>query len=167
MALDYHIRKATEVDVDSILQLIKELADYEKEPDAVKATPELIRQNLFEKKHAQALLAFTGKEGQGGEAVGLALYFFNFSTWTGRPGLYLEDLFVRPEARAGGLGKALFNRLGQIAEENNCARLEWVVLNWNQPSIDFYEKRLGAVRMVDWTGMRLNEDGIKRLRDLV
>ncbi|KAG2008393.1 hypothetical protein CC2G_013828 [Coprinopsis cinerea AmutBmut pab1-1] len=160
----YHIREATENDVETLLQLITDLAVYEKEPNAVKATPDLLRQNLFEKRHPNALIAYTGTPG---EPIGMALYFFNFSTWTGRPGLYLEDLYVKPEHRAGGIGKAFFNKLGKIAEEKNCARMEWVVLTWNQPSIDFYEKRLGAQRMSDWVGMRLDEKGIRDLRNLV
>ncbi|KAJ2925424.1 hypothetical protein H1R20_g11694, partial [Candolleomyces eurysporus] len=163
----YHIREATPDDVDTILQLIIDLAIYEKEPDAVKATPELLRKNLFESPYAHALIAFSGSADAPGEAVGLALYFFNYSTWTGRPGLYLEDLYVKQDYRSHGIGKALFNRLGRVAEERGCARMDWAVLTWNQPSIDFYEKRLGAQRMSDWVGMRLDEKGIADLKNLV
>jgi len=158
----FHIRKATPEDVHDILQLIVDLAVYEKEPDAVKATPELLRINIFEKQFAHALLAICDNK-----AVGLALYFFNYSTWTGRPGLYLEDLFVAAEYRGVGLGKAFFVELGKIAKETNCARMDWSVLKWNQPSIDFYEKKLGATAMSEWMGMRLEEDGIDNLQSLV
>ncbi|KAF8190393.1 diamine N-acetyltransferase [Mycena galopus ATCC 62051] len=155
------IRAARPEDVDDILQLIVDLATYEKEPDAVKATPELLRQNLFgATPYAHALLAFLpGAE----KPVGLALYFFNYSTWTGRPGLYLEDLYVSPEHRNAGLGKALFGALGRVAREKNCARLDWAVLKWNAPSIAFYEQTLKAAQMSDWVGMRLDEDGITSL----
>ncbi|KAF9485060.1 acyl-CoA N-acyltransferase [Pholiota conissans] len=156
----FHIREATPNDI-----LILDLATYEKEPESVKATPELLRKNLFETPYAHALLAFTGETPTAeSQPVGLALYFFNFSTWTGRPGIYLEDLYVKPEFRAGGVGKAFFGHLGKIAQEKNCGRLDWSVLKWNQPSIDFYEKRLGAKPMSEWMGMRLEEDGIESLK---
>ncbi|KAF9010180.1 acyl-CoA N-acyltransferase [Cyathus striatus] len=163
----FFIRNATPDDVDYILQLIIDLAIYEKEPDAVKATPELLRRNIFENKYANCLLAFAGSADDPGEAIAMALYFFNYSTWTGRPGLYLEDLYVKPDYRANGVGKALFGNLGKIAQEKNCARLDWQVLKWNQPSIDFYEKRLGAKSMSEWMGMRLEEDGIERLKEFL
>ncbi|KAJ4490252.1 acyl-CoA N-acyltransferase [Lentinula aciculospora] len=162
MSTKFHIRPATLEDVDSILQLIVDLAVYEKAPDAAQATPELLRTNLFEKQYAHALLAISD-----GRPVGLALYFFNYSTWTGRPGLYLEDLYVAPEYRKIGLGKAFFGELGKIAKETNCARIDWSVLKWNQPSIDFYEKKLGAISMSEWMGMRLEEDGIDKLQSFV
>ncbi|KAJ7512625.1 acyl-CoA N-acyltransferase [Mycena galericulata] len=163
------IRPARPEDVDDILQLIVDLATYEKEPDSVKATPELLRKNLFETPYAHALLAFVDADNGNPspipeKPVGLALYFFNYSTWTGRPGLYLEDLYVSPACRGKGLGKALFAELGKIAQEKNCARLDWAVLKWNQPSIDFYEKALEAKPMSEWVGMRLEEDGIERLK---
>ncbi|TEB34164.1 acyl-CoA N-acyltransferase [Coprinellus micaceus] len=168
MSSSYHIRPARPEDVHVILALITDLAIYEKEPDAVKATPELLRKNLFgESPCAHALLAFTGSADVKGEAVGLALYFFNYSTWTGKPGLYLEDLYVKQDQRSLGVGKALFRELGRVAEDKGCSRMDWVVLTWNQPSIDFYEKRLGAKRMSDWVGMRLEEAGIADLRNLV
>ncbi|KAL1665183.1 acyl-CoA N-acyltransferase [Schizophyllum commune] len=146
----FSIRAAEPKDIDVILQMIIELAVYEKEPDAVKATPELLRKNLFEDKYANAILAFSEE----GQPIGLALYFFNFSTWTGRAGLYLEDLYVKPEFRGSGAGKALFGRLGKIAQEKE----------WNQPSIDFYEKVLHAKPMSEWLGMRLEVDGIEALK---
>ncbi|KAJ7064917.1 acyl-CoA N-acyltransferase [Mycena amicta] len=157
------IRPARPDDVDDILGLIVQLATYEKEPESVKATPELLRKNLFETPYAHALLAFADETSK---PVGLALYFFNYSTWTGRPGLYLEDLYVIPECRGTGLGKALFAELGKIAQEKNCARLDWSVLKWNQPAIDFYEKTLQAKPMSEWMGMRLEETGIENLKNL-
>ncbi|KIL65434.1 hypothetical protein M378DRAFT_162060 [Amanita muscaria Koide BX008] len=157
MGSTFHIRPATPEDVEVILQLIIDLATYEKEPDSVKATPDLLRKNLFETPYAHTLLAFSGTADAPGEAVGLALYFFNYSTWTGKPGLYLEDLYVKPENRRLGVGKAFFGELGKIAQEKGCARLDWSVLKWNQPSIDFYEKRLGANAMTEWMSMRLTE----------
>ncbi|KZS96330.1 acyl-CoA N-acyltransferase [Sistotremastrum niveocremeum HHB9708] len=161
----FFIREATPSDVDVILGLIIDLATYEKEPEAVKATPELLKKNLFETPYAHALLAFSGSASEPGEAIGLALYFFNFSTWTGKPGLYLEDLFVKPEHRSLGVGKALFGELGHVAEEKGCARVDWSVLTWNTPSIEFYEKKLQAKPMTDWLGMRLEGDGITRLAE--
>ncbi|KAF8889692.1 acyl-CoA N-acyltransferase [Infundibulicybe gibba] len=162
----FHIRPAQPADVDAILELIRDLAVYEKEPlTTIKATPELLAQNLFsDTPYAHALLAITGAEGEaGGQAIGLALYFFNFSTWTGKPGLYLEDLYVRPTHRAHGVGKALFGALGRVAEDRGCARMDWSVLTWNAPSIAFYKERLKAIMMEGWVGMRLGEEGIRRL----
>ncbi|THH21157.1 hypothetical protein EW146_g337 [Bondarzewia mesenterica] len=148
----------------SILSLVHDLATYEKAAHLAQATPELLRKNIFERQHAHALLAFAGAAAEPGEPLGLALYFFNFSTWTGKPGLYLEDLFVKPEARSKGIGKAFFAELGAIAKKKDCARMDWVVLNWNQPSIDFYRKTLGATPMPEWMGMRLEGDQIDNLQ---
>ncbi|KIJ32174.1 hypothetical protein M422DRAFT_70711 [Sphaerobolus stellatus SS14] len=161
--MSYHIRPSTPDDIDSILKLIIELAVYEKEPEAVKATPALLRKNLFETPYAHALLAISGSPSEPGEAIGLALYFFNFSTWTGKPGLYLEDLFVSSNSRNLGVGKALFAELAQIAIEKECARMDWSVLKWNAPSIAFYEKVLGATPMSEWQGMRVEGDAIASL----
>ncbi|KZO94136.1 acyl-CoA N-acyltransferase [Calocera viscosa TUFC12733] len=156
----FTIRDAVESDIDDILQLILALAMYEKAPESAKATPALLKQNLFgPQPYAHTMLAFVD-----GKAVGLAMYFFNFSTWTGKPGLYLEDLFVEPEYRKMGIGKALFGELGRVAEERECGRMDWAVLKWNQPSISFYEKALGAFGMKEWEGMRLETEGIKALR---
>ncbi|KAH7886946.1 acyl-CoA N-acyltransferase [Phlebopus sp. FC_14] len=160
----FHIRPANVNDVDTILQLIVGLATYEKEPESVKATPALLRENIFEKGYAHTLLAFEGTPDAPGSPLGMALYFFNYSTWTGRPGLYLEDLFVIPMARNNGIGKAFFAELGKIAREKNCARLDWSVLKWNEPSIAFYEKVLGAKSLDVWMGMRLEERGIENLQ---
>jgi len=156
----FTIRPAVESDIPDILRLILALATYEKAPESAKATPALLSQNLFgPQPFAHTLLAHVE-----GKAVGLAMYFFNFSTWTGKPGLYLEDLFVEPEYRKMGIGKALFGELGKVAEERECGRMDWAVLKWNQPSIDFYERALGASGMKEWEGMRLEEEGVKGLR---
>ncbi|KAI0792389.1 acyl-CoA N-acyltransferase [Abortiporus biennis] len=161
----FFIRAAMPEDVKDILQLIIDLATYEKEPESVKATPELLRKNLFETPYAHTLLAFSGTADAPGDAIGLAMYFFNYSTWTGKPGIYLEDLFVKPDFRGSGVGKALFAELAKVAEEKDCARVDWSVLKWNKPSIDFYEKSLGATAMTEWMGMRLTGDGITNLKN--
>jgi GNAT superfamily N-acetyltransferase len=159
---NFEIRTTTEADVPVILSLIRELAEYEREPNAVVATEAGLRDVLFgTKRSAEVLLAF-----ENGEAVGFAVYFFNFSTWLGRPGLYLEDLFVRPAVRGKGLGRALLERLAQIAKERGCGRMEWAVLDWNDPAIQFYRK-LGAEPMNEWTVFRLTADGIAKLADSV
>ncbi|KAJ3540857.1 hypothetical protein NM688_g6165 [Phlebia brevispora] len=162
--LAFFIRPARVEDVDTILELIVGLATYEKAPDSVKATPELLRKNLFETPYAHTLLAFRGSADAPGEAIGMAMYFHNYSTWTGKPGIYLEDLFVKPETRGMGVGKAFFVELAKVAEEKDCGRLDWSVLKWNQPSIDFYEKSLGASAMSEWMGMRLEGEGISNLK---
>jgi GNAT superfamily N-acetyltransferase len=152
---DLQIRRAKSDDVPLILQLIRELAEYERAPTDVVATESQLREVLFgEKPAAEVLLAFASDE-----PVGFAVYFFNFSTWLGRPGLYLEDLFVKPEVRGKGYGRALLTRLAQIAQERGCGRMEWAVLDWNEPAIRFYRK-LGAKPMEDWTVFRLTGDGI-------
>lgn len=152
------IRSATEADVPIILRLIRELAEYERAPDDAVATENGLREVLFgEKPAAEVLLALDHEE-----PVGFALYFFNFSTWLGRPGLYLEDLFVRPETRGKGYGRALLQRLARIARERGCGRMEWAVLDWNEPAIGFY-KKLGAKPMEEWTVFRLTSDEIGEL----
>jgi GNAT superfamily N-acetyltransferase len=148
MPLD--IRPAAPEDVPLILRFVRELAEYEREPDAVVATEELMRAALFGAGHvAYGLVASLD-----GEPVGFAIYFFNFSTWLGRQGLYLEDLYVTPAARRSGVGCALLTRLAQIAVEKKCGRMEWSVLNWNKPAIDFY-RSLGARARDEWTVYRL------------
>ena len=155
---NFEIRTTTEADVPIILSLIRELADYEREPDAVVATEAGLREVLFGgKRSAEVLLAL-----ENGEPVGFAVYFYNFSTWLGRPGLYLEDLFVRPNVRGKGYGRALLERLAQIAQERGCGRMEWAVLDWNDPAIQFYRK-LGAEPMNEWTVFRLTKEGIGKL----
>ena len=152
------IRPATTDDAPTILQLIRDLAEYERAPDEVRATEPQLREVLFgSAPAAQVLLAF-----EGDEAVGFAVYFFNFSTWLAKPGLYLEDLFVKPATRGKGYGRALLQRLAQIAEERGCGRMEWAVLDWNEPAIGFY-KKLGAKPMDEWTVFRLTQDGIAKL----
>ncbi len=152
------IQPATEKDVPLILRLIRALAEYERAPNDAVATEEQLREVFFgEKPAAEVLLAFENKE-----PVGFAVYFFNFSTWLGRPGLYLEDLFVRPKLRGKGYGRSLLERLAQIAQERGCGRMEWAVLDWNEPAIQFY-KKLGAQPMEEWTVFRLTRDGIAAL----
>ena len=152
------IRFAEEKDIPVILGFIRELADYEHMLDEVVATEALLREWLFERRTAEVLLA-----GEEGKTVGFALFFHNFSTFLGRGGIYLEDLFVQPEYRGRGIGKALLKRLARIAVERGCGRLEWSCLDWNRPSIDFYLS-MGAQPMSDWTvyritGQRLREMG--------
>lgn len=146
----FAIRDAQPSDVPVIHQLICELAEYEKLRDHVDATEEALHEALFgPRRYAEVLLA------EREDAVaGFALFFHNYSTFRGRAGLYLEDLFVRPEHRRHGVGSALFRRLAKIAVERGCARMEWAVLNWNEPALAFYRK-LGAVPMSDWTVQRL------------
>ena len=158
----FEIRTTTEADVPVILQLIRDLATYERAPDAVVATEAGLRDVLFgPKRAAEVLLAL-----QNEMPVGFAVFFHNFSTWLGRPGLYLEDLFVRPEERGKGYGRALLERLAQIAKERGCGRMEWAVLDWNDPAIQFYRK-LGAQPMDEWTVFRLTEEGIAKLANQV
>ncbi len=154
----FTIRPAGIDDVPVILELIKDLATYERAPNDVVATEEGLKEVLFgAKPAAEVLIAREGKE-----AVGFAVFFHNFSTWLGRPGLYLEDLFVRPEKRGSGYGRALLVHLARIAQERGCGRMEWAVLDWNEPAIGFYRK-LGAVPMHEWTVFRLTPDEIDRL----
>ena len=150
-------RYATPEDCGTILHFIRELAIYEDMLDQVVATEELLREWIFEKKKAEVLFACVG-----GKEVGFALFFHNVSTFLGRAGLYLEDLFVLPEYRGKGYGKAILKRLARIAVERGCGRLEWACLDWNRPSIDFYLS-LGAVPMEEWTTYRVTGDTLKNL----
>jgi len=155
---DFAIRSARVEDVPIILQLIRDLASYERAPNEVTATEEQLVDVLFgDKSVAEVLLAFEGKS-----PVGFAVFFYNFSTWLGRPGLYLEDLFVKPEKRGKGYGRALLVDLAKIARDRGCGRMEWAVLNWNDPAIQFYRK-LGAKPLDEWTVFRLTRDGIAEL----
>ena len=149
-------RMAVPGDEHTILDIILDLARYEKLEHEVVATPELLREWLFEKEKAEVLLAEAD-----GTVVGSALFFHNFSTFLGRAGIYLEDLFVRPEYRGRGYGKALLQKLASITVERGCGRLEWSCLDWNQPSIDFYTKRMHAVPMDGWTVYRLTGETLK------
>lgn len=144
-------------DTALILHFIRELAVYEKMEDQVIATEELLTEWLFEKQKAEVVI-----EEAAGKPVGFALFFHNFSTFLGRAGIYLEDLFVEPSERGKGYGKALLTHLAQLAVERGCGRLEWSCLDWNQPSIDFYLS-MGAQRMDDWTTYRLTGDRLVEL----
>jgi GNAT superfamily N-acetyltransferase len=151
------IRKAEERDCGLILHFIKELAAYEKMSDEVVATEELLKEWLFEKHAAEVLFAC-----ENGKEVGFALFFHNFSTFVGRAGLYLEDLYVLPEYRGKGCGKAILKRLAAIAVERGCGRMEWVCLDWNKPSMDFY-RSLGARPMDEWTIWRVAGETLQSL----
>lgn len=153
----FRIRKATENDTPVIFDLIKKLAVYEKLENDVITSVEELRQNIFSHNFAKVLIAEID-----GNPVGFALYFYNFSTFVGKPGIYLEDLFVEPEHRGKGYGKSMLIELAKIAEEENCGRFEWSVLDWNTPSIEFY-KALGAKPMDEWTVFRLDKKGIADL----
>jgi len=145
------IRPAVESDVPAILSLIRELATYERSPSSVVATEDLLTTALFGASPA----VFCHVAEDGGEVVGMALWFLNFSTWLGRHGLYLEDLYVRPSHRGSGLGKALLETLADLARERGYGRVEWVVLDWNEPAHAFY-RSLGAEPLDDWTMWRLD-----------
>jgi GNAT superfamily N-acetyltransferase len=149
-------RNATADDCALILEFIKELAEYEKMSDDVVATEDLLREWIFEKQKAEVIFAL-----EDGREIGFALFFHNFSTFVGRAGIYLEDLFVKPEYRKRGHGKALILELARIANERGCGRMEWSCLDWNQPSIDFYLS-LGATPMNEWTTYRLSGDALYR-----
>ena len=152
------IRPAIESDVATILQFVRDLADYEREPDAVLATEDMLGHALFgPDPAAEALIAESR-----GMPIGFALFFHNFSTWTGRRGVYLEDLYVTPASRGSGAGKALLVALAKLAIERGCARFEWSVLDWNDPAIGFY-RSLGATPMDEWTVFRLDGEALASL----
>lgn len=153
----FSYRFAKKEDLPLILEFIKELAEYEKMLDEVIATEELLNEWIFDKKVAEVIFAL-----EDDNEVGFALFFHNFSTFLGRAGIYLEDLFVKPEYRGKGYGKGLIKTLAEIAVERGCGRLEWWCLNWNQPSIDFYLS-LGAEPMKDWTVFRISGDTLGEL----
>jgi GNAT superfamily N-acetyltransferase len=152
------ISRATERDVPLIVQLIRELAEYERAPAEAVATVEGMTNALFgEIPQAEVLIAHFDDE-----PAGFALFFYNFSTWTGKRGIYLEDVFVRPEMRRHGIGAELFRELAAIAIARDCPRLEWAVLNWNELAINFY-KKIGATAKDDWTTFRLSGETLKKL----
>jgi GNAT superfamily N-acetyltransferase len=157
----FTIRPAGEADVPVIRRLIRELAEYERLlPEAV-ATEDDLRATLFGPRPcAEVLVAEVADE-----VAGFALFFHNYSTFLGKPGLYIEDVYVRPEHRRHGLGTAFFRRIARLAVERGCGRLEWAVLDWNEPALRFY-RRIGAVPMNEWTVQRLTGDGLRRLADL-
>ena len=149
------IREATEADVPLIMRFIRDLAEYERLADRVTATEEMLRRTLFgNPRFAEVLVCEDGVE-----PAGFALFFHNYSTFLGQPGIYLEDLFVREEMRGRGHGKALLARLARIARERGCGRVEWAVLDWNAPSIAFY-RSIGAISLDDWKIMRLTGDAL-------
>ena len=153
-----HIRPASRADVPLILELIRALADYEKLAHACVATEQRLAETLFgDKPYAETLIAEWN-----GVPAGFALYFHNYSTFLAQPGIYLEDLFVQPELRGRGIGKALLVKLARIAEKRACGRLEWSVLDWNEPSIGFY-KKLGAIPLDAWTNFRITGPGVAKL----
>lgn len=154
---DVTYRFARTGDEKTILGFIRALAEYERMSDQVVADEALLREWVFEKKKAEVLFAM-----EDGEEVGFALFFHNFSTFLGRAGIYLEDLFVLPEKRGMGYGKGLLKKLAAIALERGCGRLEWACLDWNRPSIDFYVNGMGAVPMDEWTTYRLTGETLKR-----
>jgi GNAT superfamily N-acetyltransferase len=154
---DLHIRPVAEEDVEVLFDLILELAAYEKLTDKVSGDAEVLRRSLFEQRAAEALLL----EAQD-EIVGYAIFFTTFSTFECRSGIWLEDVYVRPEHRRGGIGRAVIEHLAALALERGYVRLEWVALDWNEPALSFYAK-LGARRLDDWKILRLERDGIRRL----
>ena len=154
---DFSIRFAAREDIPTILGFIRALAAYEKMEDQVIADETLLETWIFEKRKAEVLLAF-----EGGTPVGFALFFHNFSTWLGRAGIYLEDLFVLPAYRGRGYGKLLLKRLARIAVQRGCGRLEWACLDWNEPSIAFY-KSVGATALDEWTTYRVTGDALLAL----
>lgn len=152
-------RFARPEDTGLILQFIRELADYEKMLDQVVATEDLLREQLFEKKNAEVLFALAD-----GQEAGFALFFHNFSTFLGRSGIYLEDLYVKPAFRGQGCGKGLLKKLARLALERGCGRLEWACLNWNQPSIDFYLS-MDAQPMNEWKVYRLTGESLRQMAE--
>ncbi len=152
------IRAAERADTTTILRFVRELAAFEREPDAVVATEPMLEAALFgERPAAEAVIAE-----RDGQALGFALFFANFSTWTGRQGLYLEDLYVTPSARGGGVGKALLVHLAGIARDRGWGRFEWSVLDWNTPAVEFY-RAMGARAMDEWTVQRVSGEALVRL----
>jgi GNAT superfamily N-acetyltransferase len=163
-ATSIRIREAEPADVPLILEFIRGLAIYEREPDAVTATEaDLLRDGFGDNPYFHCLIA--DYDDNGPRPAGFAFYFFNYSTWTGRPGLYLEDLFVNPEFRGLGIGKALLARVAAIAVEKNCPRLQWEVLDWNTPAVDFYAG-LGASFLDEWRNVRMTGEALARLAAL-
>lgn len=154
---EFTIRKAQPGDAGLVLYFIKKLAEYEKMLDEVEATEEILHRSLFERHAANAIIAE-----EDGKAIGFALYFYNFSTFLGKPGLYIEDVFILPEYRGKGYGTQIFRHLANVALEEGCGRMEWICLDWNEPSLRFY-CNMGAVPMDEWTVQRLTED---KLRDV-
>jgi GNAT superfamily N-acetyltransferase len=154
---DIVLRFAAEEDVPLIMEFVRALAEYERLLDKVTATEEGLKKALFDLKIGETLICEYK-----GVPAGFAFYFHNFSTFVGKPGIYIEDLFVKPEFRGKGMGKLLLSRIAEIAVERDCGRLEWACLNWNEPSIAFYKSQ-GAVPLSDWTSYRVTGDALKAL----
>ena len=154
---EFKLRETTVEDTALILSFIKGIAEYEKMSNEVVATEEVLRKSIFEDNRAKVLIAE-----ENGHPIGFALFFFNFSTFIGKAGLYLEDIFILPKYRGKGYGKEIFKVLAKIAVENSCERMEWVCLNWNEPSKKFYTG-LGAIPMDEWTTFRLTEEYVREL----
>ncbi len=158
---DFRIQQATSSDIPLIFQFIRELAEYEKLSHEVTADEATLRESLFgARPFAEAVIGYLAQE-----PVAFALYFHTFSTFLGRPGLYLEDLFVYPKHRSKGFGQMILRYLANLAKERNCGRLEWSVLDWNEPAITFYRK-IGAEPMEDWTVFRLHGENLKKLAEM-
>lgn len=152
-------KRTTEKDILVILDFIKQIAIYEKMLDKVTATEQSIKESIFDNNRAEALLIEFNNE-----VIGYIIYFFNFSTFVGREGLYLEDLYIKPEYRGNGIGKKSFELLAHIAKENKCERLEWTCLDWNEPSLKFY-KNIGAKPMTEWIIHRLDKEAIEKINE--
>ncbi|MFT4004196.1 MAG: GNAT family N-acetyltransferase [Lacrimispora sp.] len=157
--MELTFRYAERKDTALILKFIRELAEYEKMLDEVVATEELLEEWIFDRQKAEVIFALAD-----GKEAGFALFFHNFSTFLGRGGIYLEDLYVNPEYRGQGIGKSLLKKLGAVAAERGCGRLEWWCLDWNKPSIDFY-RSMGAEPMEDWTVYRIAGETLKKLAE--
>jgi GNAT superfamily N-acetyltransferase len=155
----FNIRKAQPGEESLVLEFIKKLAEYEKCADEVVANEATLRQSLFEERSAEVVFAE-----EDGVVIGFALFFHNFSTFVGRKGLYLEDLFIIPEKRGKGYGKALLKYLAKLAVERNCGRMEWICLDWNKPALTVY-RSIGAIPMEEWTIQRLNEQTLKQFAE--
>jgi GNAT superfamily N-acetyltransferase len=154
---DTTIRPATEADAELLLDLILELAEYEKLRDQVSGDPEVLRRTLFEQRAAEALIVEAG-----GEPIGYAIFYVTFSSFECRSGIWLEDVYVRPQHRRGGVGRSVMEHLAKLALDRGHVRLEWCALEWNEPALRFYDG-LGATRLDDWRMLRLEVDGMRRL----
>jgi len=157
MAADVQIRAATEADVETLFGLILELAEYERLAESVRGDAEVLRRSLFEQRAAEALIVEAG-----GEAIGYAIFFTTFSTFECRSGVWIEDVYVRPDRRRGGIGRAVMEHLAALALERGHVRLDWCALDWNEPALRFYDG-LGAKRLDDWKMLRLDREGMRRL----
>jgi GNAT superfamily N-acetyltransferase len=165
LTAELRIRPAGEDDVPLIFSLIVELAEYERAPEQVTGSPDLLREGLFgASPTAEAVIAEAAGDGGAPEPLGFALFHGTFSTWECRPGLWLEDLYVRPAHRRGGVGLALIQHVARVAVERDCSRLNWVALDWNAPALSFYEK-LGAEALDDWRLLRLSGEALRRFAD--